>query len=92
MAEADKSTIEQAIADLKTALEGEDLADIEAKSNALGEASMKLGEAMYAATQAEAEEAAESAEAASEAADEPQDDVVDADFEEVKDDDQKKSA
>ncbi len=92
VSDADKSTIEQAIADLKTALEGEDLADIEAKSNALGEASMKLGEAMYAASQAEADEAAEAAEAASEAADEPQDDVVDADFEEVKDDDQKKSA
>ena len=52
----------------------------------LAEASMKPGEAMYKASQAEAEaKAAGAAEGA-------QDDVVDADFEEVKDDDQQKSA
>jgi molecular chaperone DnaK len=90
--EDDKAAIETAIADLKSALEGEDKAEIEAKSKELAEASMKLGEAMYAAAQAEAEQAAE-ADAAADSADE---DVVDADFEEVADDDvdddQKKSA
>ena len=90
--EDDKSAIETAIAELKTALEGDDKAEIEAKSQALAQASMKLGEAMYAAAQAEAEEAAE-ADAEADA----DDDVVDADFEEVSDDDvadddQKKSA
>jgi molecular chaperone DnaK len=92
VSEDDKAAIEAAIADLKTALEGDDKADIEAKSQALAEASMKLGEAMYAAAQAEAEQTAE-ADAAADSADE---DVVDADFEEVADDeaedDQKKSA
>ena len=92
--EEDKAAIESAIAELKTALEGDDKAEIEAKSQALAQASMKLGEAMYAAAQAEAEEAAE---ADAESDEEADDDVVDADFEEVPDDDvvdddQKKSA
>ncbi|MQT13572.1 molecular chaperone DnaK [Segnochrobactrum spirostomi] len=78
---ADKSVIETALADLKTALEGEDVEGIKAKTNALAQASMKLGEAMYASQQG------------GEAAAEPKaDDVVDADFEEVQDDDRKKSA
>ncbi|MCT8972175.1 molecular chaperone DnaK [Microbaculum marinisediminis] len=86
--ESDKSTIEAAVADLKSAMEGDDPEAINAKAQAVAEAAMKLGEAMYAASQAEAEGAAEGgAEATS--ADE---DVVDADFEEVKDDDEKKSA
>ncbi|MCB1488840.1 MAG: Hsp70 family protein, partial [Bauldia sp.] len=83
--EADKSAIEAAVADLKTALEGEDVSDIEAKTNALAQASMKLGEAMYQASQAEGE--ATGAETSG-----TNDDVVDADFEEVSDDDQQKSA
>ena len=80
----DKTAIETAIADLKGVLEGEDAEAIKEKTNALAEASMKLGEAMYKASQAEAE-------AKAEGGDKPaDDDVVDADFEEVKDD--KKSA
>ena len=79
-----KSAIDTALADLKGALEGEDPDAIKEKTNALAEASMKLGEAMYKASQAEAEaKAAGGAKPAD-------DDVVDADFEEVKDD--KKSA
>ncbi|MBB3931064.1 molecular chaperone DnaK [Kaistia hirudinis] len=78
---ADKSAIEAAIADLKSALEGDDAEAISQKANVLAQASMKLGEAMYAASQ-EGEGAAEAA---------GKDDVVDADFEEV-DDDKKKSA
>lgn len=78
-----KSDIEAAVADLKTALEGEDAEAIKEKTTALAEASMKLGEAMYQAQQEEAEaDAAEDAQRDSE-----DDDVVDADFEEVKDDD-----
>ena len=88
ISEADKSTIEQAVADLKSALEGEDLSAINGKSQALAEASMKLGEAMYQSQQAGAEDDTPS--------DGPggpsEEDVVDADFEEVDDDDQKKSA
>ena len=77
----DKASIESAIATLKTALTTEDVADIQSKTQALAEVSMKLGEAMYKASQAEAEGGEDAG--ASSAQD---DDVVDADFEEVKDD------
>ena len=80
----DKGAIETALADLKGVLDGDDAEAIKEKTNALAEASMKLGEAMYKASQAEAE-------AKATGGDKPaDDDVVDADFEEVKDD--KKSA
>ncbi len=83
---ADKSAIETAVADLKTALAGEDVEAIKAKTAAVAQASMKLGEAMYAASQAGAAEPGSPGEGAAKG-----EDVVDADFEEV-DDDQKKSA
>ena len=51
----DKAAIETAIADLKGVLEGDDAEAIKEKTDALAEASMKLGEAMYKASQAEAE-------------------------------------
>ncbi|MEM6383379.1 MAG: molecular chaperone DnaK [Pseudomonadota bacterium] len=87
----DKSAIEAAIADLKSALEGDDKDAIDEKAQALATASMKLGEAMYAESQAEADAAADAA--ADEAADTMQDDdVVDAEFEDVDDDDQKKAS
>ncbi|MEM7429583.1 MAG: molecular chaperone DnaK [Pseudomonadota bacterium] len=94
ISESDKSTIEAAVEDLKTALEGDDAEEVTAKTQALTEAAMKLGEAMYQAQQSDAEAAA-AADAAADAADNPggPEDVVDADFEEVSDDDdQKKSA
>jgi molecular chaperone DnaK len=91
VSEADRSAIELAIAQLKEAAEAEDpnVEDIEAKSETLAQASMKLGEAMY---QAEAE--AEAGEASDDNTDSPAggDDVVDADFEEIQDDDNQKSA
>jgi molecular chaperone DnaK len=77
---ADKSAIESAVADLKGVLESGDAEAIKSRTQALAEAAMKLGEAMYAASQAGAE-----AQPGTQG-----DDVVDADFEEVKDD--KKSA
>ncbi len=86
---ADKGAIETALEGLKTALTGEDVEGIQARTNELMQASMKLGEAMYAASQAEGA-AAEGA-----AAEEPKkDDVIDADFKDVSDDkgDKKKSA
>ncbi|MCO5161209.1 MAG: molecular chaperone DnaK [Mesorhizobium sp.] len=86
VSEADRTAISDAIAALKTASEGDDVEDIKAKTNALAEASMKLGQAMYEASQAEAAEADARADAAKSG-----DDVVDADFEDL-DDDQKKSA
>jgi molecular chaperone DnaK len=90
--EDDKKAIEDAVTELKEALEGDDMDDIAAKTEALTQASMKLGEAMYKAAQAEG--AAEGmgpdmgAHAEAEAADD--DNVVDADFEEVDPDADKK--
>jgi molecular chaperone DnaK len=81
----DKQAIEDAIAELKSALEAGDQAAIQSKTEALAQASMKLGEAMYkAAQEAEAGSANDDAEAASGAG---EDKVVDADFQEVDGDD-----
>jgi len=88
--DADKSTVETAIEELKSALEGDDVDDIKAKSESLAQVSMKLGEALYQAEQAEAGEGEGDPVDASDDASENED-VVDADFEEV-DDDDKKSA
>jgi len=87
----DKAAIEAAVAELKTAAEGEDVEAIKQKVDAVGQASMKLGEAMYQQTQGAAGgEEGPSAEAGGGDSDEK---VVDVDFEEVKDDDDdKKSA
>ncbi len=83
----DKSAVEAAIADLKPVMEGEDTETIKTKTNALAQASMKLGEALYKSQGAAGGEAdpAPGGGASSEA----EDDVVDADFTEVKDDDKK---
>ncbi|WAC28197.1 molecular chaperone DnaK [Ancylobacter sp. SL191] len=76
----EKAAIETAITELKTALEGDDAEAIAAKTNTLAQASLKLGEAMYASQQG-----------GGDAGEAPKDDVVDAEFTEV-DDDKKKSA
>jgi molecular chaperone DnaK len=78
--EADKTTIEAAKDDLKSALEGDDSDAIKQKTQALSQASMKMGEAMYAAGQGAAEGEQPAAGAAPGG-----DDVVDAEFEEVDD-------
>ena len=84
---AEKSTIETSIGELKTAVEAEDLTVIKEKTEALMQASMKLGEAMYKAQQASAQQSdeAQGPEAGAGNAEQPKDEkVVDADFEEVK--------
>jgi len=81
--EETKKSIETALEELKTAMEGEDSEAIKSKTEALATASQKLGEVMYKQAQSEAEAGDASAES-----DEQQDDVVDAEFEEV--DDEKK--
>jgi molecular chaperone DnaK len=83
----DKALVETAVADLKSALQGEDRDTIKQSTDALAQASMKLGEAMYQASQGQAGGGGPSA-----ASGGPDDKVVDVDFEEVKDDDSKKSA
>ncbi len=83
---ADKEAIESAITALKGVIEGDDAAAIKEKSDALMQASLKLGEAMYKAQGAAA--GAGSAQGAEQGAPEAEpkkdDNVVDADFEEVK--------
>jgi molecular chaperone DnaK len=81
VSEGDRRAIEDAVSDLKEALKGDDAEVIKAKTNTLAQASMKLGEAMYK-QQAESDAAKDAA----------KDDVVDAEFTEVDDDKNKKSA
>src|ERR1700759_237990 len=76
---ADKTAIKAGLAALKEAVKGDDAEDIKSKTNTLAQASMKLGEAMYKAQQAEAAGADAQADGAKPA----DDNVVDADFEEV---------
>ena len=85
-----KGKVEAASTALKTAIEGEDTEEIKRLSEELTNVSHKLAEAMYQQASAagqQADPAAESAEQAGGAA--PDEDVVDADFEEVKEDDKK---
>lgn len=87
VSEADRTAISEAIAALKTASEADDVEAISARSQTLAEVSMKLGQAMYEASQKETAESDAAADAAKDG------DVVDADFEEInEDDDKKKSA
>lgn len=85
----DKKAIETAMAELKTALEGDDAEDIKTRTQKLAEVSMKLGQAMYEASQAQANAGAAAAEGGAATAD---DDVVDADFEELDNDKDKKQS
>ncbi len=81
----DKPKIEAAIEELESAIKGDDADAIEQKTQALAEASHKLAEQLYAEKQAEAG-AADGAGAPGEQASQGDDDVVDAEYEEVKDD------
>ncbi len=85
----EKTAIEAAAAALKEAVKADDVEAIKEKTNTLAQASMKLGEAMYKAQQSEAASADAAADGAGNAP-KADDNVVDADFEEV--DDNKKGA
>lgn len=83
---SEKEAIESAIKDLEEAIKGDNKEEIESKTQALLTSSQKLGEKMYADMQAQ--QAAAQAAGAAEADAAPQDDnVVDADFTEVKSED-----
>ncbi|WP_019141820.1 molecular chaperone DnaK [Noviherbaspirillum massiliense] len=82
----EKEKIESAIKDLEGSLKGNDKADIDAKVAALSTAAQKLGEKMYADMQAQQQAAGAGADAGGSSGAKPQEeDVVDADFKEVKD-------
>ena len=90
VSETDKKAIETASANLRNSLKGTDLEDIKKKTQELVQASMKLGEAIY-----KSQQSAKPGDAPKEANKEEgkkDDNVVDADFEEVKDDIKEKSA
>src|SRR5271154_4559241 len=80
---AERTAIENAMAAVKEAVKTDDVDDIQAKTQALAQASMKLGEAMYKAQAGEGGD--------TEGGAKPDDNVVDAEFSEV-DDDKKKGA
>jgi molecular chaperone DnaK len=94
VSDAEKKAIEDASSSLKESLKGEDIEDIKKKTEALVQASMKLGEAIYKAQQSSKPESGK--EEVKENKDKKDDNVVDADFEEVKeekkDENQEKSA
>lgn len=73
----EREKAEKAIADLRAVLDGDNTEEIKAKTNALMEASMKIGELAYKQTKESEEGAAKPAESGS------KDDVVDADFKDV---------
>ncbi len=83
---ATKRQIEEALEELKKAIEGDDPEEIKTKSEALAQASHKLAEMMYAQSQGEGDTPAGDADGSAAAAD----DVVDAEFEDVDDKNEKK--
>jgi molecular chaperone DnaK len=86
-----KPDVEKAIADVKEALGAEDAERIQSTTAELAQAAMKIGEAIYAAQQGAGDDSDGEAGSGEAAASSGDDNVVDADFEEVKDD-KKKSA
>ena len=83
-----KKEVEDAVNELKTALEGEDITIIKEKTSSLSAVMMKMGEAAYKANEANNAESADNTDDTGES----KEDVVDADFEEVKDNEEKKDA
>ena len=87
---ATKTDVESAVASLKTAMEGEDTDEIKRLSEALTQVSHKLAEAMYQKASQANEQAGGGADGSSDqGSGASDDDVVDADFEEVKEEDNK---
>ncbi len=86
VAEAAKSAVESAIEALKKVIEGDDTEEIKAKTTELAQAAMKLGEEAYKSEQAEGGAAGGGEQASSGSTTAGDEDVVDADFEEVDDD------
>ena len=83
--EATKTAVQEAVAATKTALEGDDADEINAKAQALTEAAMKMGQQIYEQEQANAPQGDAGADTGSEET-APEEDVVDAEFSEVDED------
>ena len=91
VSETDKKAIETSAANLRNALKGTDLEEIKKKTQDLVQSSMKLGEAVYKSQQKDAKPDASKGDAKKDKG-KKDDNVVDADFEEVKDENKEKSA
>ena len=92
VSEADKKAIETASASLRNALKGTDVEDIKKKTQELVQASMKLGEAIYKSQQSAKPSPGDATPKDTKEEGKKDDNVVDADFEEVKDENKEKSA
>ena len=90
VSDAEKKAIEDGSNALKESLKGEDIEDIKKKTEALVEASMKLGEAIYKSQQSTKPDSGK--DDGKDEKGKKDDNVVDADFEEVKDENKEKSA
>ena len=90
VSEADKKAIEDASSQLKEALKSENTDDIKKKTETLVQASMKLGEAIYKSQQNTKPDS--NKDDGKDDKGKKDDNVVDADFEEVKDENKEKSA
>ena len=90
ISDAEKKAIEDGSNALKESLKGEDIEDIKKKTETLVQASMKLGEAIYKSQQSTKPDSGK--DDGKDEKDKKDDNVVDADFEEVKDENKEKSA
>ncbi len=90
ISDAEKKAIEDASSAVKEALKGEDIEDIKKKTETLVQASMKLGEAIYKSQQSAKPESKK--DDGGDDTGKKDENVVDADFEEVKDENKEKSA
>jgi molecular chaperone DnaK len=90
VSDAEKKAIEDASTALKEALKGDNVEDIKKKTETLVQASMKLGEAIYKSQQNTKPDSGD--DDGKDNKDKKDDNVVDADFEEVKDENKEKSA
>ena len=81
-----KSEVEEKVAALKTALEGDDAADINAKAQDLSQSAMKMGQSIYEQEQAKAASDAPTDGAAAGSEGGSEEEVVDAEFSEVDED------
>ncbi len=91
VSETDKKAIETSSANLRNALKGTDIEEIKKKTQELVQSSMKLGEAIYKSQQGTKPDATNKSNDKKEEG-KKDDNVVDADFEEVKEENKEKSA
>ena len=90
ISDAEKKAIETGISDLRNSLKGTDTEEVKKKTQTLIQASMKLGEAVYKSQQKNSEKKDTKKSQASNDKDKNKENVVDADFEEVKEDEKDK--